>query len=256
MNRNLLAAILLAFSTALFYACTHDTDTPVPATPGGNTGGNTGGGNNGGNSGGNNGGNNGGNAPDTALCFERDILPIFQSNCAKSGCHDVASRQDGFVFTSWETITAKKFEPGNPDETELYETITEDKVSKRMPKYPNPPLSAQQISMIRRWIEMGAPNTKNCGSNTGCDSNQFTFASVIRPILNNNCVGCHNNTLRSAGFTYESHTGVVAAVNSGRFLGALRHDAGFKAMPQGGSKLSACDILRIEKWVAAGMPDN
>ena len=31
---------------------------------------------------------------DPTICFERDVLPIFQSNCAKSGACD--SKNDGF----------------------------------------------------------------------------------------------------------------------------------------------------------------
>ena len=234
-------------------ACQHKTDSPIP---GGGT--STGGGNNGGNNGGNTGGNNGGGnngGPDTALCFERDILPIFISNCAKAGCHNEASAQDGYVFTSWQKITSKKFFPGDASETELFEKITEDDPDKIMPPPPNAPLTAQQIALIKQWINMGAPNSTNCSSG-GCDSTRYAFAADIQPILNTNCKGCHNSTLASGGFSYENHAGVVTAVNSGRFLGAIKHQAGFTAMPQGGNQLSDCQIMKIERWIAGGMPNN
>jgi hypothetical protein len=239
-----------------FYACQHKAETPQPAGNGntGGTGGGTGGGS--GPTGGGTGGTGGGTAgPDTSVCFERDILPIFISNCAKSGCHDAASKQDGYEFTSWATIVSKKFEPYDAEDTELYEKITEKDHEDRMPPPPNALLTSQQIALIKNWIDRGAPNSNGCAS-TGCDTLNLTFSGTIQPLVNNYCKGCHNNTLPSGGFSYETYAGVAAAVNSGRFLGAVKHQAGFSAMPKGGAKLSDCQIRQIEKWIVAGIPNN
>src|SRR5690349_8075119 len=100
MNRNRYAVLLIAVALIIGGSCVHKST----IEPAGNT--TTGTGGTGDTT---NGGGGGTNSGDTALCFERDILPIFQSNCAKSGCHDAASAQDGYVFTSYQTITAKKF---------------------------------------------------------------------------------------------------------------------------------------------------
>jgi len=62
--------------------------------------------------------------------------------------------------------------------------------------------------------------------------------------------------VKSGGFSYETYDGVVLAVNSGRFLGAVKQQAGFVKMPQVGNKLSDCEIRQIEKWIAAGMQHN
>ena len=75
-------------------------------------------------------------------------------------------------------------------------------------------------------------------------------------MLNTYCKGCHNNNLQSGGYNYETHAGVVAAVNSGRFIGAVKHQAGYSPMPQGGNKLTDCQIRQIEKWIATGTPNN
>lgn len=88
--------------------------------------------------------------------FKNDILPIFLTYC--SGCHNATTANDGYIFTSYETITAKKFTPGDPEETELYEKITEDDDDDRMPQAPNPRLSEDKIRLIRNWILNGAPN--------------------------------------------------------------------------------------------------
>jgi len=240
--------LMIAFLVLGINACQHKNDAPNPS------GGGNGGGNGGGIGGGNGGG--GGNPVDTGLCFERDILPIFISNCAKGGCHDAASHQDGFVFDSWANITKKEFTPGDPGNTELYEKITEDKPDKIMPPLPNAPLTTQQIALIRDWIKRGAPNTTNCNSNSGCDSTQFAYSTTIKPLLDNNCKGCHNNTLASGGHSFETHASTVAVLNSGRFLGAIKHQSGYSAMPKGGVKLSDCQVMKIEKWIAAGKPNN
>lgn len=244
MKINLL--ILIISCLASVAACTHIKDTPQPApvdttTTGGNNGGGA--------------SNGGGNTPDTALCFERDILPIFISNCAKGGCHDAATAEEGYVFTSYATITSKKFKPWDAEHTELYEAMTEDEYDKIMPPPPDGPLKPEQIALVRNWIERGAPNSINC-STGDCDSTEAGFAATIQPLLNTNCKGCHNANLASGGIRLDNHAGAAAAANSGQLLGAVRHDAGFTPMPQGGNKLNDCQIAQITRWVANGTPND
>lgn len=88
--------------------------------------------------------------------FSNNILPIFIANC--SGCHNDNLASDGYNFTTYENIKAKKFFPGNPDDTKLYEAITDDDEADRMPQAPNPRLSSGQILLIRNWILQGAQN--------------------------------------------------------------------------------------------------
>jgi hypothetical protein len=201
-----------------------------------------------------NGTNPGSSTADTALCFERDILPIFITNCARSGCHDAASRQDGYVFTSYATITTKKFVPGNAGKTELFEKITEDDPDDIMPPPPSPRLSKRQVALIGRWINEGAKNTTGC--NALCDSSRRAFAADVQPLLNTYCQGCHNSGTPSGGIVLDSYTGARSAALSGRLIGAISHSAGFSAMPQGGPKLSDCNIAQIRGWVQDGALNN
>ena len=89
----------------------------------------------------------------------------------------------------------------------------------------------------------------------GCDTANMTFAKV-QPILNQSCAlaGCHDAVTKSLGHDLSSHTGAVAAVNSGRMLGAIQHDAGYLQMPKGMTKLNDCQVSQITAWVNAGMP--
>ncbi len=230
------ACFLLVLSCAL--ACKHTVDVK-PAVPAAGNGNNNGGGN---------------NSADTALCFERDILPIFVSNCAQSGCHDAASRQDGYVFTSYQTITVKNFVAGNAGATQLFEAITEDKPEKRMPLAPAAPLTVAQIALIERWINEGARNTTGCVA--VCDTADITFATGVQPLLNTYCRGCHNASGASGGVMLDSHAGASAAAANGRLVGAVAHAAGYSPMPKNGAKLSDCQITKIRKWAAAGAPNN
>lgn len=249
MKTTLKPLVIILSCLLITAACSHKGNTPAPATTG--TGNNNNGNNNGGNNGGN---NNGGNNADTGICFTRDILPIFVSNCAIPGCHDAVTRSEGFQFTDYNSIVAKEFVAGNADATELYEKITEDKADKIMPPPPNSPLTSAQIALIRRWINEGAKNTTNCGS--PCDTNKFTYAADIQPIFDKYCKGCHSGASAQKGILLDTYAGASATANGGRLLGAIRHETGFVAMPYGSNKLTDCDIRKIEKWVSAGAQNN
>lgn len=202
----------------------------------------------------NNNPNNPSRPADTALCFERDILPIFITNCAKSGCHDAASHQEGYVFTNWQTITSKKFTAGEPGETELYKKITEDKPSDMMPPPPDAPLTLAQKELIRRWIAEGAKNTTNCG--ILCDSSKFTYIADIKLLVDKYCTGCHSGASAQKGIILDTYAGLYNATTAGKLLDAINHRAGAVAMPYNAPKLSSCEIRQIEKWAANGAPNN
>jgi cytochrome c5 len=89
-----------------------------------------------------------------------------------------------------------------------------------------------------------------------CDTENVSFADQVWPVINNNCVACHSGAGASAGIRMGNHAELVQAVNGGRFVGAIKHESGFSAMPQGGGKLNDCSIQQIEAWIADGMPDN
>jgi hypothetical protein len=96
--------------------------------------------------------------PDTVY-FERDLLPLLNSSCAKSGCHDATTASDGVILDSYFNVMATAdVKPGNPDDSDLYEVITDDDPDDRMPPPPLPPLSSDQIAMVRKWILQGAQN--------------------------------------------------------------------------------------------------
>lgn len=192
--------------------------------------------------------------PDTVY-FENDILPLLQSSCALSGCHDVNTQADGVNLTNYnaiiQTADVRPFNPGNSD---LYERITDTDLDKIMPPPPRQSLSAEQIQMVYTWIMQGALN--NGCDPEGCDSVQVSFSQTIRPIIQGRCFGCHSGPSPSGNISLQSHADLVAVANNGKLLGSITHSTGFVPMPQNSAKLSACQIAQIRKWINDGTPDN
>lgn len=184
--------------------------------------------------------------------FQRDVLPILVSSCAKSGCHDVTAHQDGVILTDYANVMQTgDVRPGNPEGSDLYEAITETNPSKRMPRPPNPRLTNEQIALIRKWIEQGA-NDLTCDEGNICDDSLVTYSGTVVPIFETHCYGCHNPTFISGGVVLTNYNTVASLAGSGKLRGVISHTPGFIKMPQGGNKLSDCHIQKIKKWVDAG----
>ncbi|HNH23037.1 MAG TPA: hypothetical protein PLY26_12860, partial [Ferruginibacter sp.] len=94
MTRPLPSLTLAVMAIALFFSCKHEPTGTVPPTPidGGTQACST----------------------DTVY-FQNKVLPLIVSSCAKPGCHDAISRQDGIELTSYDKIMASgEVRPGDP----------------------------------------------------------------------------------------------------------------------------------------------
>jgi hypothetical protein len=185
-------------------------------------------------------------SPDT-IYFQNSVLPLVVSNCAKAGCHDQNTAKEDLNLTSYSNIL-RIVSPYNPQRSKLYTALFTGEEGS-MP--PDAPLSLNQKSIIYYWILQGALNNK-CAE-AGCDSTHVTYDTIIQPIVQTWCVGCHSGSSPSNGLSLTSYDQVKASVNSGRLMGAIRQETGFKAMPPG-SKLSDCSIALFQKWINLGMP--
>jgi hypothetical protein len=214
--------------TVSIYACKHEPDVIVPLPPSGGGGSNE-------------------------VCFEADVLPLFQTNCAKSGCHNAASAQNGYVLDSYNNIIKKGLVPGNATNSKIYKVLFETGNDK-MPLPPNPDLTAAQKTLIGKWINEGAKNTVSCASN--CDTTQFKYGANISVLMSTYCTGCHGGAAPSAGINLSLYPTVRGFGLNGRLVGAISHAPGFSPMPKNTAKLSDCQINQVKKWVAAGALNN
>jgi hypothetical protein len=90
------------------------------------------------------------------VCFERDVLPVFTNNCAISGCHDGRGRGSARALDNYNSIL-NLVTPGNPNSSSVYQVIIAKWGENQMP--PNQPLSLENRTIIRVWIEQGALQT-------------------------------------------------------------------------------------------------
>lgn len=193
--------------------------------------------------------------PDSVY-FEQDILPLLVSNCAMSGCHDVASHEDGIILNSYDHVLFGDDDnlvvPGNPNASELIEVITEDDPDKIMPPPPDNPLSSSQIELIYAWISQGASN--NACQN--CDSTLFSFSEAIQPLIAAFCAGCHGGVDPEGGLDLTTYAGVVGAISYSDLMGRVNGTSAYDAMPPSGNGLSDCQIDQLQRWIDDGMPNN
>ncbi len=189
---------------------------------------------------------------DPTICFERDILPIFVSNCTQSGCHGATGRDNSYRLDNYADIVSNGIVPGNPAASKLFESVAYSTGSSKMPRG-GAALNATQIDLLRRWIATGAIDGGDCTG--GCDSSNFTYSGAIAPMMATYCVGCHNNASVKGG-SMSDYNNVKTQAVSGKLIGNIQHLPGFVPMPSAGLKLSDCQIAQVTKWVAAGALNN
>jgi mono/diheme cytochrome c family protein len=190
---------------------------------------------------------------ETAVCFQSDVLPIFQSNCAQSGCHNATDKKKGYDLTTFAGITAKGVKAGDYKNSNMYQVLVKPFGPEAMPQSPYPRLKTEQIATIALWIQQGAKNTAACGS--ACDTTVAKYSTQIKPMMDTYCNGCHSTTAADASGggtvldTYASVNDIAAAV-------AASVKRTNNTMPKNGSKLSDCNIKIIDKWIREGALNN
>lgn len=93
--------------------------------------------------------------------FNHQIRPILTQNC--TGCHGGVKAASGVSFVYREGATGtgdskkRTIVPGHPEQSEIIARITSTDPFYRMPKPDHgPPLTKEQIALIRQWITEGA----------------------------------------------------------------------------------------------------
>lgn len=199
--------------------------------------------------------NNGIPCDPDVIYFQKDILPIFVSNCALSGCHDAVTATEDIVLDNFENIiNTGEVEPFNLNDTEIYEVITEDDPDKVMP--PTGKLDNAQINLIATWILQGAKDLECDEEEEPCDTENVSFSGFVVGVFQTYCNGCHATNVANGGVITDTYNGVKEAVDAGRLFEAINWNEGFNNMPQGQDQLDQCTLDKIKSWIDGGAENN
>jgi len=186
------------------------------------------------------------------IFFNTQVLPIFISNCAISGCHDAASHKEGVVTTNYLNIM-KGISAGSLTNSKYYRSLVTTDSEGLMPRKPGTErgfsLPSDQINTIKNWILQGAKNTI-CN---GCDTATFTYSGKIQSIVNLNCAtstACHGSGSKYGPLT--TYSQLKAFVDNDLIQ---KRVVVYKTMPPS-SPLVDCDRLLIKKWIDDGALNN
>jgi hypothetical protein len=89
-----------------------------------------------------------------------------------------------------------------------------------------------------------------------CDSSNMSYATDIQPILEFNCVSCHNSSISNLGVILTDYNDILIQVNNGNLINVIEHNPGYPQMPFGLPQLPTCTINKILAWVNRGAPNN
>jgi hypothetical protein len=101
--------------------------------------------------------------PVAAIDFQREIRPILSDNCFQCHGPDSSTRMAGLRLDLKDTVFSVRphgapVVPKNPDASLLYQRISAPVPARRMPpESSHKSLTPQQIGLLKRWIEQGAP---------------------------------------------------------------------------------------------------
>jgi hypothetical protein len=241
LGSSILPALLIS-TLFLFISCKHDPELSVIVIPVDTTGNNN-----------NNGGTTGSTCSKDTVYFAQAVLPMFQSSCAMSGCHDAITHKEGLRLDSYAGIISGGINVSNPTNSKIYRVMV-NTGEERMPPSPTTAMTSTQLSTISKWIGQGAKN--NSCIESGCDTTNVKYATHIKPLIQNNCQGCHSGTNPGGGINLATYAGVKAIADNGKLFGSISHLSGYIAMPQNSNKLTDCQITTVKIWINNGSPEN
>ena len=87
--------------------------------------------------------------------FAHEIVPLLRARCGQ--CHLGSKSEGGLSLDTRELILqSETVVPGKPEDSELLRRVMSSDPDERMPAN-GPPLTAEQIDLLRRWIAIGMP---------------------------------------------------------------------------------------------------
>ena len=202
--------------------------------------------------------------------FETDILPIFLANCLV--CHGESLQQNGLDLQTLDS-TMKGGEsgpavvPGSASGSPLYEKV----FSGAMPLGGNK-LSAQEIELIRRWIDGGASKEgkDRASARKQVKAAVVTEREIMVTVFHTKCISCHGKWKQEGGLDLRTRAGLLKGGNSGPGIvpGSPEESIVYKRILAGEMpppndiygqrryvrRVAAAEIDKVQQWIAAGAP--
>ena len=202
------------------------------------------------------------------VCFEGDVLPVFRNSCAISGCHDGQGGGESHLVLNTYAGIMDGISPGNPDASRIYQAIIAKSGEGQMP--PGQPLSIDNRTVIRVWIEQGAqetlcpsasvPNDTTSGSGGSSFNARACYTRDIQPVLVSKCAttNCHDAISHRSGYDFTTYSSTMNAVQPGNpsnstLYRVITLNSGEEKMPPSGNpQLTSAEIDSIYKWISYG----
>ena len=92
-----------------------------------------------------------------------------------------------------------------------------------------------------------------------CPTENLSFKADIWPIIETNCLPCHNSedyARKADGNLFAGYADIKAKLDEGLLIGNIEHLPGFINMPYKKKKIGDCEIAKIKSWAKAGALDN
>ncbi len=200
--------------------------------------------------------------------FESDVLPIFEANCLS--CHGEVSQQSGLDLRIRESIlkggeSGPAIKPGFAEESLLFKKV----FSGSMP-IGDKKLSAQEVELIRHWLNAGAlKEGEEIGSvASNLEKVQASERDVMVAIFQVRCVVCHGRRKREGDLDLRTRASLFKGGKSGPAIipGKPEESLLIKRIvaeempplalqrPYAVRPVTLDELDELRQWIAAGAP--
>ncbi len=192
----------------------------------------------------------------------RDIL---RRHCAECHDRDGTERKDFDVLDHARLLSRDRplVIAGAPDDSRLIQRIADGTMPPEEEEVRLPRLSEQELTILREWIQGGAPPFPEGGEPPPPVVPYSALAARTRDIFLNRCYECHNYDVKEGGIKILHHRLLVTVrkvVVPGRpdeselFQLLIGPDDAHRMPPPPAERLPEAEIATIRDWILAGAP--
>jgi len=200
----------------------------------------------------------------TTVTFEGNVRPILQANCVP--CHGATVKMKELDLSTFAGIMKGSeggtvVTAGAPQKSRLYEMVQKG----IMPKG-GKPLSADQIAILRAWIEAGAPSRSQTVESAAAPVTE----DDVLPIMLLRCTPCHGLRRQEGGLNLHTRAAMLKGGKSGPAMVPGKPDESLlvkelrsgEMPPKQGlddistKRITPPEIDRVVRWIAQGAPEG